>query len=71
MESVIVHRHLDTFFVSFERLENSELEKKNSDYRFVRRGVVASCYYETKIFGVCSAMPIKMSLSLCQEAAVI
>jgi hypothetical protein len=35
------------------------------------RGVVASCSYETRYFGVRSAMPIKMALRLCPEAKVI
>src|SRR5690606_6145167 len=35
------------------------------------RGVVASCSYETRYFGVRSAMPMKMALRLCPEARVI
>jgi DNA polymerase IV len=63
---------LDTFFVSVERLMNSGLEGKPviigglSD-----RGVVSSCSYEARQFGVHSAMPMKMARSLCNEAIVI
>jgi DNA polymerase-4 len=63
---------LDTFFVSVERLSNSKLEGKPviiggmSD-----RGVVSSCSYEARQFGVHSAMPMKMARSLCSEAVVI
>jgi DNA polymerase-4 len=63
---------LDTFFVSVERLMNSGLEGKPviiggmSD-----RGVVSSCSYEARKFGVHSAMPMKMARSLCNEAIVI
>ncbi len=63
---------LDTFFVSVERLGNSKLEGKPviiggmSD-----RGVVSSCSYEARQFGVHSAMPMKMARSLCSEAIVI
>ena len=63
---------LDTFFVSVERLMNSKLEGKPviiggmSD-----RGVVSSCSYEARQFGVHSAMPMKMARSLCSEAIVI
>ena len=63
---------LDTFFVSVERLINSDLVGKpiviggTSD-----RGVVASCSYEARRFGVHSAMPMKMALNLCREAVVI
>ena len=68
----IVHMDLDTFFVSVERLVNSKLEGKPviiggmSD-----RGVVSSCSYEARQFGVHSAMPMKMARSLCSEAIVI
>ncbi len=68
----IVHMDLDTFFVSVERLLNSGLKGKPvligslSD-----RGVVASCSYEARQFGVHSAMPMKMTLRLCQNAIVI
>ncbi|MEN8226819.1 MAG: DNA polymerase IV [Bacteroidota bacterium] len=68
----IVHMDLDTFFVSVERLMNSKLEGKPviiggmSD-----RGVVSSCSYEARQFGVHSAMPMKMARSLCSEAIVI
>ena len=68
----IVHMDLDTFFVSCERLGNSKLNGVpliiggGSD-----RGVVASCSYEARTFGVRSAMPMKMALRLCPEARVI
>jgi DNA polymerase-4 len=69
----IVHFDLDTFFVSVERLMNSELVGKpviiggNSD-----RGVVASCSYEARReFGVHSAMPMKMARKLCPEAKYV
>lgn len=62
---------LDTFFVSCERLKNSVLEKKPVIIGGGDRGVVASCSYEAREFGVRSAMPIKMALRLCPEALVI
>jgi DNA polymerase-4 len=68
----IVHLDLDTFFVSVERLLNSSLKGKpviiggTSD-----RGVVASCSYEARQFGVHSAMPMKFARTLCDHAVVI
>jgi len=62
---------LDTFFVSCERLKNSDLVGKPLIIGGGDRGVVASCSYETRYFGVRSAMPIKMALRLCPEARVI
>jgi DNA polymerase IV len=72
MERHIVHCDLDTFFVSVERLQNSELEGKpiliggSSD-----RGVVASCSYEARKFGVHSAMPMRLARQLCPEAILV
>ncbi len=63
---------LDTFFVSVERLVNSSLNGKpviiggTSD-----RGVVASCSYEARMFGVHSAMPMKVARILCPHAVYI
>lgn len=68
----IAHFDLDTFFVSVERLKNSSLNGKplivggSSD-----RGVVAACSYESRTFGVHSAMPMKLALRLCPNAVVI
>lgn len=71
MERAIAHMDLDTFFVSCERLKNSELEKQPIIIGGGNRGVVASCSYEVRKFGVRSAMPIRMALRLCPEAKVI
>jgi DNA polymerase IV len=68
----VVHMDLDSFFVSVERLQNSSLEGKpiliggSSD-----RGVVASCSYEARKYGVHSAMPMKMARLLCPDAVII
>ncbi|MDG2280188.1 MAG: DNA polymerase IV [Flavicella sp.] len=72
MERSIVHMDLDTFFVSCERLLDSRLNGKpiliggTSD-----RGVVASCSYEARTFGIHSAMPMRMAKQLCPEAIVL
>jgi DNA polymerase IV len=71
-QRTIVHMDLDTFFVSCERLQDSRLIGKpiliggTGD-----RGVVASCSYEARLFGIHSAMPMKMARERCPEAIVI
>lgn len=71
MNRAIAHMDLDTFFVSCERLQESKLEGIPIIIGGGDRGVVASCSYEARRFGVRSAMPIKMALRLCPEAKVI
>jgi len=71
-DRAIMHLDLDTFFVSVERLMDSRLNNRpiliggTSD-----RGVVASCSYEARTFGIHSAMPMRMARDLCPEAIII
>ena len=71
-QRTIVHLDLDTFFVSCERIIDSRLKGRPvligglSD-----RGVVASCSYEARKFGIRSAMPMRLARQLCPEAVVI
>ncbi|MEL6671752.1 MAG: DNA polymerase IV [Bacteroidota bacterium] len=68
----IVHMDLDTFFVSVERKKDNRLNGKpliiggTGD-----RGVVSSCSYEARAFGVHSAMPIRLAKRLCPHAILI
>lgn len=72
MDRHIVHCDLDSFFVSVERLLNSDLEGRpvliggSSD-----RGVVASCSYEARKYGIHSAMPMRLARQLCPEAILV
>jgi DNA polymerase IV len=72
MNRHIVHLDLDTFFVSCERLLDRRLKQLpvliggTGD-----RGVVASCSYETRQYGVHSGMPMKMARMMCPQAVVI
>jgi DNA polymerase-4 len=68
----IAHFDLDAFFISVERLKNSKfLNVPLIVGGLSDRGVVAACSYETRVFGVHSAMPMKLALRLCPHAHVI
>lgn len=71
MGRAIVHMDLDTFFVSCERLTDPRLNGIPLIIGGGERGVVASCSYEARTFGVRSAMPIRMALRLCPQAKVM
>ncbi|OCA77112.1 DNA polymerase IV [Chryseobacterium artocarpi] len=71
MQRAIVHMDLDTFFVSCERLVNSQLKGIPLIIGGGVRGVVSSCSYEARKFGVRSAMPMGMALRLCPQAKVV
>ncbi len=64
---------LDAFFASVEQLDNPELKGKpvivGGDP--TARGVVSTCYYAARRFGVRSAMPMRKALELCPEAVVL
>ena len=71
MNHAIAHMDLDAFFVSCARLQNSNLKGIPLIIGGGERGVVASCSYEARYFGVRSAMPIQMALKLCPDAKVV
>lgn len=68
----ITHMDLDTFFVSVECLRNSKLQGKPVLIGGMsNRGVVASCSYEARKFGIHSGMPMRAAKNLCSHAVVV
>ncbi len=64
---------LDAFFASVEQLDNPELRNRPVlvGGSPEGRGVVSTCSYEARKYGVRSAMPMKKALALCPEAVVV
>jgi DNA polymerase-4 len=70
-QRIIAHFDLDTFFVSVERLNDPSLVGKPVIVGGTKeRGVVSTCSYETRVFGVHSGMPMKQAMKLCPDAIV-
>src|SRR5579871_3364245 len=70
-QRIIAHFDLDAFFVSVERLNDPSLIGKPLIVGGRERGVDAACSYETRKYGVHSAMPMKTALKLGPQAIVV
>lgn len=70
--NIIAHFDLDSFFVSVEILKNPSLKGKAVIVGGQNeRGIVTTCTYEARKFGIHSAMPMKTAMRLCPHAIVI
>lgn len=74
--SVILHIDLDAFFAAVEQRDNPALAGKpvvvGADPQAGKgRGVVSTCSYEARKFGIHSAMPISTAYKLCPGAVFL
>src|SRR4030065_1828773 len=75
---MIFHVDLDAFFASVEQRDDPNLRGKpilvgrtDPQGRNCHRGVVATCSYEARSFGIKSGMPIFEALKLCPQAIIV
>ncbi len=69
MGQIIIHVDMDAFYASVEIRDHPELRGKPLIIGSLpqERGVVATCSYEARMFGVHSAMNIKEAYRLCPQ----
>jgi DNA polymerase IV (DinB-like DNA polymerase) len=75
-QRIILHLDMDSFYASVEVREHPDLRGKpvviGADPRNGKgRGVVSTCSYEARAFGIHSAMPISQAFTLCPGAVFL
>jgi DNA polymerase IV (DinB-like DNA polymerase) len=75
-QRIILHLDMDSFYASAEMHERPELAGKSvvigADPKGGKgRGVVSTCSYEARAFGIRSAMPISQAFTLCPHAVFL
>ena len=73
---IILHLDMDSFYASVEMQAHPELRHKpvviGADPKQGRgRGVVSTCSYEARAFGIRSAMPVSQAFVLCPQAVYL
>ncbi len=72
-DRTIIHIDMDAYYAAIEQRDHPELRGRaviiggSPD----RRGVVASCSYEARQFGIHSAMPSRTAFRLCPQAVFL
>jgi DNA polymerase-4 len=67
----IAHLDCDAFYATIEKRDDPSLAAKPVIVGGGRRGVVSTCCYLARAFGVRSAMPMFKALKLCPHAVVV
>jgi DNA polymerase IV (DinB-like DNA polymerase) len=72
-QRIILHLDMDSFYASVEVQERPDLRGKpvviGADPKHGKgRGVVSTCSYEARAFGIRSAMPVSQAFALCPHA---
>src|SRR3990167_2508298 len=72
----IAHIDMDAFFASIEQRDNPQIRGKPvvvgaDPKKGLGRGVVSTCSYEARRYGIHSAMPISKAYRLCPQAVFL